>query len=588
MTINRLTSQALTLDATPYDSLFAQPGDNDAVSQALQSIQPRLTDTLTHFLHPSVPSRFMVIKAPGTQPYLDTLHELVSQQFTGSDSLYGGHYRFSTTDVTFGKPETEDALFCTRPRVLSTAWAETEQLCGCIRQFNGELSAQPGLLHRANGGVLILSLRLLLEQPLMWLRVKQWVTRQVFTWFAPDETKPLPVTMPAIPLDIRLILVGDRDELAELEALTPEMTEIAVYSEYEDEILINDEQDVIRWRNWIDNRAQNKGLPRPASDAWPRLLELATRYTEDQCSLPVNPLWFERLFTSIATITGTETFSGEAFQQLLEQQAWREGYLAERILDDILDDQVRVDTQGEQVGQINALSVIEFPGHPRPVGEPSRISCVVHAGDGELTDIERKAELGGNIHAKGMMIMQAFLMAELDLDQQLPFSASLTFEQSYSEVDGDSASMAELCAFISALADVPVYQNIAITGSVDQFGCAQPVGGLNEKIESFFTLCAARGLTGNQGVIIPLANVRHLSLCEPLRSAVEQEQFYIWAIDDVFDALPLLTGLPWSDEIQGRNNLMQLVQERIAQASQQDARHRLPWPLRWLNWFNHN
>ncbi|CCK18096.1 Putative protease La homolog [Cronobacter universalis NCTC 9529] len=210
---------------------------------------------------------------------------------------------------------------------------------------------------------------------------------------------------------------------------------------------------------------------------------------------------------------------------------------------------------------------------------------MVHVGDGEFTDIERKAELGGNIHAKGMMIMQAFLMAELDLEQQMPFSASLTFEQSYSEVDGDSASMAELCALISALANAPLNQQIAITGSVDQFGRAQPVGGLNEKIEGFFTVCQARGLTGKQGVIIPSANVRHLSLCQAILDAVDQGQFSIWAIDDVTDALPLLTTLPWDGE--GQTTLLGVIGERIAQATQQDIRQR-PWPLRWLNWFNHN
>lgn len=196
---------------------------------------------------------------------------------------------------------------------------------------------------------------------------------------------------------------------------------------------------------------------------------------------------------------------------MLQQREWREGFLAERMQDEILQEQILIETEGERIGQINALSVIEFPGHPRAFGEPSRISCVVHIGDGEFTDIERKAELGGNIHAKGMMIMQAFLMSELQLEQQIPFSASLTFEQSYSEVDGDSASMAELCALISALADVPVNQSIAITGSVDQFGRAQPVGGLNEKIEGFFAICQQRELTGKQGVIIPTANIRHLS-----------------------------------------------------------------------------
>jgi Lon-like ATP-dependent protease len=229
--------------------------------------------------------------------------------------------------------------------------------------------------------------------------------------------------------------------------------------------------------------------------------------------------------------------------------------------------------------------VIEFPGHPRPWGEPSRITCVVHPGDGEFTDVERKAELGGNIHAKGMMIMQAYLIAELELDQQLPFSASVVFEQSYSEVDGDSASLAELCALISALANQPVNQQIAVTGSVDQFGNVQPVGGLNEKIEGFFEICCQRSLTGQQGVIIPACNVRHLSLSPAVIEAVEQGQFSIWAIEQADEALSLLTGVEWRKD-EG-TCLLRTIQDRITQLNQQEAQHR-PWPLRWLNWFNHS
>jgi len=177
-------------------------------------------------------------------------------------------------------------------------------------------------------------------------------------------------------------------------------------------------------------------------------------------------------------------------------------------------------------------------------------------------------------------------MSELQLEQQIPFSASITFEQSYGEVDGDSASMAELCALISALANVPIYQHIAITGSVDQFGQMQPVGGLNEKIEGFFRICQQREFTGLQGVIIPSANVRHLSLHNDVLEAVRENKFSIWAIDEVADALPLLTTLAWDGE--GQNTLMHAVQERIAQITAPDVRQRYPWPLRWLNWFNHN
>jgi len=238
------------------------------------------------------------------------------------------------------------------------------------------------------------------------------------------------------------------------------------------------------------------------------------------------------------------------------------------------------------VGQINGLSVVEYPGHPRAWGDPSRITCVVHPGDGEFMDIERKAELGGNIHAKGMMIMQAFLIAELELDQQLPFSASMVFEQSYSEVDGDSASLAELCALISALANQPINQQIAVTGSVDQFGNVQPVGGLNEKIEGFFDICHQRELTGQQGVIIPSCNVRHLSLNQAVVTAVEQGRFHIWAIDRADEALPLLTGKIWSTEDGQGDCLLNTIQERISLFNQPDVPQR-PWALRWLNWFNH-
>ena len=152
-------------------------------------------------------------------------------------------------------------------------------------------------------------------------------------------------------------------------------------------------------------------------------------------------------------------------------------------------------------------------------------------------------------------------------------------------MDGDSASLAELCALISALANQPLSQHIAVTGSVDQFGNVQPVGGLNEKIEGFFNICQSRELTGKQGVILPASNVRHLSLSQAVVDAVQQEQFHIWAVESVDEALPLLTNVAWQSE--NGDSLLNTIQERIAQFNQQEIRHR-PWPFRWLNWFNHS
>lgn len=226
----------------------------------------------------------------------------------------------------------------------------------------------------------------------------------------------------------------------------------------------------------------------------------------------------------------------------------------------------------------------KYPGHPELIGEPSRITCVAHFGDGEFTDVERKVELGGNIHAKGMMIMQAYLNYELKLEQPQPFSDSIVFEQSYNEVDGDSASLAELCALISALSLQPIDQQIAVTGAVDQFGYVQPIGSINQKIESFFNVCFQRELTGQQGVIIPAANIRHLCLKTDLIAAVKSGVFHIWPVEHVSEAISILTKHAYYKQQYDTNNLhlLALIQERITQANNQE-RPKFMGLLKWLN-----
>ncbi|ARC40660.1 Lon protease family protein [Citrobacter braakii] len=582
MTITKLAWRDLVPDTDSYQEVFAQPHVTDDTDTLLSETQPRLQFALEQLLQHWTTSSFMLVKAPEELEYIDLIAKAARPLHSDAESLTGGHYDISGHTIRYRAAERAEDNFATLTQVVSADWVEAEQLFGCLRQFNGEVTLQPGLVHQANGGVLVISLRTLLAQPLLWMRLKAIVSHERFDWVAFDESRPLPVSVPSMPLKLKVVLVGERESLADFQDMEPELAEQAIYSEFEDNLQIVDAETMTQWCQWVTHTATRNNLPYPAPDAWQVLIREAVRYTGEQDTLPLNPLWITRQFKEVAPLCESETCNAEQFSLMLAQREWREGFLAERMQDEILQEQILIETEGERIGQINALSVIEFPGHPRAFGEPSRISCVVHIGDGEFTDIERKAELGGNIHAKGMMIMQAFLMSELQLEQQIPFSASLTFEQSYSEVDGDSASMAELCALISALADVPVNQSIAITGSVDQFGRAQPVGGLNEKIEGFFTICQQRELTGTQGVIIPSANVRHLSLQPALLQAIEEEKFTIWAVDDVTDALPLLLNLVWDGE--GQTTLMQTIQERIATATQQEGRHRFPWPLRWLNW----
>ena len=216
---------------------------------------------------------------------------------------------------------------------------------------------------------------------------------------------------------------------------------------------------------------------------------------------------------------------------------------------------------------------IDVSGHPLSYGEPARISCVIHFGDGDISDVERKAELGGNLHAKGMMIMQAFVSSALQLDEPLPYSASVVFEQSYCEVDGDSATLAELCSFVSALSEYPINQQIAVTGAVDQFGRVQAVGGLNEKIEGFYRVCKHQGFTGKQGVILPKTNLKHLALHKDVVESIKNDEFHIWSVETVDEAIPIIMGKPF------RGDDETSVIHKIAERIENFEKHELPQGL---------
>lgn len=227
---------------------------------------------------------------------------------------------------------------------------------------------------------------------------------------------------------------------------------------------------------------------------------------------------------------------------------FRVNSLAESELRNHRDNQIILETKGEVTGQINGLSVIETAGTSYEYGEPVRITATLRAGgDGDVIDIERKAELAGQIHAKAMMIINGFLATEFGSEQPLPVSASLVFEQSYSEIDGDSASLTGLCAVISSLADLPIRQDLAVTGAVDQFGDVQPVGGVNEKIEGFFKICRLHGLTGTQGVIIPYSCIHQLVLRPSVVKAVKECRFHIYVVGHVTGASKVLMKTNWGE-----------------------------------------
>ncbi|MGM3176128.1 AAA family ATPase [Dickeya lacustris] len=575
MTNNRLEWQQLLPDHTPYQTLFSQAAQLAPAEFA--TVQPRLADALTIFCHPRSPSRFMLLKAQENDAYLALIDHAIDQLAQPSGTLHGCRYQINGHQISCHPAQYPDDNFAATQHSAYQEWIESEQLFGCVRLFQDQVSLQPGLIHKVNGGTLILTARTLLAQPLMWLRLKQIILSKQYHWLSPDEGKPLPVSIPPMPVDLRLVILGDRDSLADIHDIEPELGELAIYGEFESQLQLIDPEDMVHWCAYINALCLEHQLPVLSADAWPELFTLAVRYSGDQGNVPLCPQWLVHQLNHAMLYTREDEITAQAITDAVTTRRWREGYLAERMQDEIELGQILIETEGDVVGQVNGLSVLEYPGYPLTVGEPTRISCVVHPGDGELTDVERKAELGGNLHAKGMMIMQAFLIAELELEQQLPFSASIVFEQSYSEVDGDSASLAELSALISALSQQPISQQLAVTGSVDQFGHVQPIGGVNEKIEGFFEVCQRRGLTGQQGVIIPATNQRHLCLQQEVIDAVKDGTFHIYVVESVAEALTILTGVPYNDEQQP--SLLATIRERIAQLLPQERR-RFPWFFR--------
>jgi predicted ATP-dependent protease len=348
-----------------------------------------------------------------------------------------------------------------------------------------------------------------------------------------------------IPLNVKVILLGEPHIFYLLSLYDPEFNElfkVAVDFDYRMDRNPDTHQ---LYARLIGTLVHKEGLHHFDRSAVARVIEYSARLLEDG----------EKMLTHTRSITDLlreadywaiqhhrETISEADVQQAIDARIYRVDRIREHIQEEIRRGTLLIDTTGATTGQVNGLAVLGLGN--LMFGRPSRITARVRMGDSQVVDIEREVELGGPIHSKGVFILSAFLGARYLLDRPLALSASLVFEQSYSEVEGDSASSAELYALLSALAGVPIRQSLAVTGSVNQQGAIQPIGGVNEKIEGFFDTCMARGLTGEQGVIIPATNIKHLMLREDVRKAAQAGEFSIYAIDTVDDGIELLTGMP--------------------------------------------
>jgi predicted ATP-dependent protease len=408
---------------------------------------------------------------------------------------------------------------------------------------------KPGALHRANGGYLVLDAHRVLVEPFAWEALKRALRAREIRIESLGQALSLVSTVSLepepIPLTTKVVLIGDARLYDLLHRYDPDFKQLfKVAAEFETTIDRTEENEV-QFARLAATLARREGLRPLTAAGVGRVLEQSARLSGEAGKLALGLSDLTDLLRQgdyWAGVAARDVIDSMDVQRAIDGQIERAGRPRDRLQEEIIRGTLMVATSGAQIGQINALSVMELGGFV--FARPSRITARVRLGKGTVVDIEREVELGGPIHSKGVLILSGFLAGRYVPDLPLSLAASIVFEQSYAFVEGDSASSAELYALLSALADVPVTQAIAATGSVNQRGEIQAVGAVNEKIEGFFDVCRAQGLTGGQGVLIPATNRRDLMLRRDVVQAVADGQFHVYAIDTIDQGLEILTGLP--------------------------------------------
>ncbi len=407
---------------------------------------------------------------------------------------------------------------------------------------------KPGALHRANGGFLIIDARRVLMQPHAWEGLKRTLKSGQIKiespWQALGVVSTVSLEPEPAPLDVKVVLVGDRTLYYLLCQHDPDFAGLfKVAADFDDRLDRSGENEQL-YARLIAGLVRKDGLRPFERRAVARVIEHSARLVGDSERLSGQIGSLGDLLRECdywARIADKDTVSDGEVDQAINAQVRRLDRIQERLREEVLRETVSIDTTGTHVGQVNGLAVLQMGDFA--FGKASRITARIRLGKGEVLDIEREVELSGPIHSKGVLILAGFLGARYAAERPLSLSATLVFEQSYSGVDGDSASSTELYALLSAISGVGIRQSLAVTGSVNQHGQVQAIGGANQKIEGFFELCQARGLTGDQGVLIPRSNVKHLMLRRDVVEAVEAGQFHVYPVGTIDEGIELLTGV---------------------------------------------
>lgn len=409
---------------------------------------------------------------------------------------------------------------------------------------------KPGLIHKANGGYIVLQIRDLLTNPLTWELFKRVLrTKEIhvdslkdyqLNTVAISSLKPEP-----IPVNIKVVLIGPSYIYYQLLNADEDFRKLfKVKAEFDEEAPRTD-ANMFKIAQFIHNFCEKEKAPHFNAGAVAKVIEYCSRMVDNQTKLSTQLNEITELLGESCTwakMDGAKTVTATYVKKAIEERIERVNKYDQRLVEMIQNGTIMIDTTGEKVGQINGLSVMNIGDYS--FGKPAKITANTYVGKSGIVNIEREVEMSGTTHSKGVMILSAYIGEKFAQDRPLSLAASLCFEQMYNGVDGDSASSTELYAILSSLSELPIKQNIAVTGSVNQKGEIQPIGGLTDKIEGFFNICKLRGLTGDQGIIMPYQNIKNLNLNDEVIKAVKDGMFHIYAIKNVDEGIELLTGVP--------------------------------------------
>ena len=454
-----------------------------------------------------------------------------------------------------------------------------------IQQYGALLTdftlIKAGALHQANGGFLLLDARKVLEQPYAWDSLKRAIASKRVKIEAPsEETSFTTISLDPepIPLDIKVVLTGDFEIYELLSERDPDFRDFFKVEADFGMIMDRNAENEVEYAKLIGSLSKKKQLRSLNRQAVARVIEYASRMADDAGKLTAHISSIGDLLREAdywARVSNSKQIGKNHIDQAIEAQIYRSDRIKKAMLEEIDKGTILMDVKGERVGQINGLVVYDFSRYS--FGKPARITTQVRIGKGDFMDIEREISMSGPIHTKGVLILKSLISNRFAKHSPLSLSASIVFEQSYGGVDGDSASSTEYYCLLSAIANLPIKQSIAVTGSINQFGEIQPIGGVNEKIEGFFDVCAHDGLTGKQGVVIPRTNVDNLMLRADIVQAVEEGRFTIYAIDTVDDGIEILTGVK-AGKLDNKGNYPKgtvnyMVEESLRQYYQDYARY---------------